>query len=115
MFSLPTVYHEPKGIPVLEAWANGIPVVQPAHGAFPEMVQRTSGGILVTPEDPHALAEVSALTCNHAVRAGARLAALTHPSPGISAVPLQRISSLCRIVHDARLIDRILRGGFSPG
>lgn len=57
LFSLPTVYHEPKGIPVLESLANGIPVIQPDHGAFPEMVERTQGGLLVTPDSPAALAE----------------------------------------------------------
>ena len=49
--SVPTVYREPKGLFVLEALACGVPVVQPAHGAFPEMIERTGGGILV---EPHA-------------------------------------------------------------
>jgi len=57
LFSVPTTYHEPKGLPVLEAWANGIPVVQPSHGAFPEMIERTNGGVLVSPDDPQQLAE----------------------------------------------------------
>lgn len=57
IFSVPTRYHEPKGIFLLEAWANGLPVVQPAHGAFPELVRSTGGGVLVTPDDPAALAE----------------------------------------------------------
>ena len=47
VFCLPTVYREPKGLPVLEAWANGLPVVLPAHGAFPELVASTGGGLLV--------------------------------------------------------------------
>jgi glycosyltransferase involved in cell wall biosynthesis len=37
--------------------ANGLPVVQPRHGAFPEIIARTGGGVLVTPEEPDALAE----------------------------------------------------------
>jgi glycosyltransferase involved in cell wall biosynthesis len=57
VFSVPTRYHEPKGIFLLEAWANSLPVVQPAHGAFPELVRSTGGGLLVTPDDPAALAE----------------------------------------------------------
>jgi len=32
-------------------------VVQPAHGSFPELIQRGGGGILVTPDNPEALAE----------------------------------------------------------
>ncbi|WP_437190769.1 glycosyltransferase family 4 protein [Planctomicrobium sp. SH527] len=57
VFSMPTEFLEPKGLPVLEAMANGIPVVQPAHGSFPEMLEATGGGILVKPRDPQALAD----------------------------------------------------------
>ncbi|MBM3889491.1 MAG: glycosyltransferase family 4 protein, partial [Verrucomicrobia bacterium] len=57
VFSMPTVHPEPKGLPVLEAMANGVPVVQPDHGAFPELVRATGGGVLVRPNDPQALAD----------------------------------------------------------
>jgi glycosyltransferase involved in cell wall biosynthesis len=56
LLSVPTVYHEPKGLYVLEALANGVPVVEPRHGAFPELVEATGGGLLVPPNDPSALA-----------------------------------------------------------
>ncbi|HOW71883.1 MAG TPA: glycosyltransferase family 4 protein [Phycisphaerae bacterium] len=56
-FCVPAVYREPKGIYVLEALAEGVPVVLPRHGAFPELVERTGGGVLVEPNDPHAVAE----------------------------------------------------------
>lgn len=56
VFSVPTVYREPKGIYVLEALANGVPVVQPRHGAFPELIEATGGGLHVEPNDPEALA-----------------------------------------------------------
>ncbi len=56
LFCLPTAYRDPKGLPVLEAWANGLPVVLPAHGAFPELVASTGGGLLVAPGDSAALA-----------------------------------------------------------
>lgn len=56
VLSVPTVYREPKGLYVIEALANGTPVVQPDHGAFPELLARTGGGELVAPEDPAALA-----------------------------------------------------------
>jgi glycosyltransferase involved in cell wall biosynthesis len=52
VFALPTVYEEPKGLPVLEAWANGVPVVLPEHGCFPELIADTSGGVLVPPNNP---------------------------------------------------------------
>ena len=56
VFSMPSVYADPKGLSVLEALANGIPVVQPDHGAFPELVAATGGGVLVKPDSPKALA-----------------------------------------------------------
>jgi glycosyltransferase involved in cell wall biosynthesis len=36
--------------------ALGIPVVQPRRGAFPEIIEKTGGGVLVDPGDPDALA-----------------------------------------------------------
>jgi glycosyltransferase involved in cell wall biosynthesis len=56
VLSVPTTYREPKGLYVLEALANGVPVVQPRHGSFPELLEATGGGMLVEPENPHALA-----------------------------------------------------------
>lgn len=56
VLSVPTTYREPKGLYVLEAWASGVPVVQPAHGAFPELLEATGGGVLVEPNHPDALA-----------------------------------------------------------
>ena len=57
VLSTPTVYADPKGIFVLEAMAAGVPFVQPRHGSFTEIAQRTGGGILVEPEDPESLAQ----------------------------------------------------------
>ena len=63
VLSVPAVYDEPKGLPLLEAMAHGVPVVQPRRGAFVEIVERTGGGILVAPDDPVALADgLEALT-----------------------------------------------------
>ena len=46
VLSVPSPYHEPKGLYLLEAMACGVPVVQPDHGAFPELIAKTGGGIL---------------------------------------------------------------------
>jgi glycosyltransferase involved in cell wall biosynthesis len=46
---LPSLIRESKGLPVLEAWACGVPVVLPDHGAFSEMVADTGGGLLYDP------------------------------------------------------------------
>lgn len=54
---VPSVYREPKGLFVLEAWANGVPVVLPSHGCFTELVEDTCAGTLVKPGDTAALAK----------------------------------------------------------
>ena len=56
VFSVPTAYPESKGIYILEAMARGVPVVQPAHGSFPELIALTGGGVLTPPGDAQALA-----------------------------------------------------------
>jgi glycosyltransferase involved in cell wall biosynthesis len=55
VLSVPSEYHEPKGIYLLEAMAVGTPVVQPAHGAFPEVIAKTGGGVLFDPAAPRGL------------------------------------------------------------
>ena len=57
VFSMPTIYHEAKGLPVLEALERGVPVIQPRHGSFPELVEQTAGGVLVEPGNAGALAD----------------------------------------------------------
>ena len=57
VFSVPATYGEPKGIFLFEAMATGVPVVQPNHGAFPEVLRKTGGGVLVEPDNPDALAD----------------------------------------------------------
>lgn len=56
VLSVPTEYHEAKGLYVLEALAAGVPVVQPAHGAFPELIEATGGGLLHAPGNASELA-----------------------------------------------------------
>ncbi len=57
VLSVPAPYEEPKGTFLLEAMAAGVPVVQPRRGAFPEIVERTGGGVIVPPGDADALAD----------------------------------------------------------
>jgi glycosyltransferase involved in cell wall biosynthesis len=42
---------------LIEAMANGVPVVQPRRGAFIEIVEKTGGGLLVEPDNPDSLAD----------------------------------------------------------
>jgi glycosyltransferase involved in cell wall biosynthesis len=57
VFSVPATYGEAFGLYVAEAQACGVPVVQPRHGAFPEVLAVTQGGIMVAPDDTQALAQ----------------------------------------------------------
>ena len=57
VLSVPTVYEEPKGMFLLEAMASGVPVVQPRRGAFPEIVAKTGGGLIVDTDNLDALGE----------------------------------------------------------
>jgi glycosyltransferase involved in cell wall biosynthesis len=60
VFSVPTAYPEAKGVYLMEALARGVPVVQPAHGSFPELLRMTGGGVLVPPGDSLTLANALA-------------------------------------------------------
>ncbi len=57
VLSVPTRYDEAFGLYVAEAMAVGTPVVQPEHGAFPEIIAATSGGATFSPNTPEALAD----------------------------------------------------------
>jgi glycosyltransferase involved in cell wall biosynthesis len=49
VLSVPSEYIEPKGLFLLEAMANGTPAVQPRTGTYPEIMEKTKGGVLVEP------------------------------------------------------------------
>lgn len=56
VLSVPAHYGEAFGLYLLEAMAAGVPFVQPATAAFPEIVAESGGGILCAADDVDALA-----------------------------------------------------------
>lgn len=57
VFSVPAHYGEAFGLYLLESMAAGIPVVQPATGAFPEILGDTGAGLISKAGDAADLAE----------------------------------------------------------
>ena len=55
--SVPVRNGEAFGIYLLECMVSGVPVVQPALGAFPEIVNLTEGGVIYDSNTPETLAE----------------------------------------------------------
>jgi glycosyltransferase involved in cell wall biosynthesis len=50
VMSVPVRKIDGYGLYILEANAAGVPVVQPATGAFPEILEKTGGGIIYAPD-----------------------------------------------------------------
>ena len=65
VLSTPAPHGEAFGIQLIDAMAQGVPVVQPNVGAYPEIIQATGGGVLYDQEDPHGLADaLRSLLCD---------------------------------------------------
>jgi glycosyltransferase involved in cell wall biosynthesis len=70
VFCTPAMYGEAFGLYVIEALAAGVPVVQPRHAAFPEIIEKTGGGLIAQP-NAVALAEAVEELLLHPTRARA--------------------------------------------
>jgi glycosyltransferase involved in cell wall biosynthesis len=61
VFCTPALYGEAFGLYVIEALAAGVPVVQPRHGGFPEIIEHTGGGLIAEPTAPALAAGIESL------------------------------------------------------
>lgn len=57
LLCVPTEYHEPKGLFVLEAGLVGVPVLLPRHGVFPELAEKLKHGMLYDPTSKTGLSD----------------------------------------------------------
>ncbi|MEI6674999.1 MAG: glycosyltransferase family 4 protein [Verrucomicrobiota bacterium] len=105
LFSVPVTYPEAFGLYVIEAMAAGVPVVQPATAAFPEIVARAGVGVLVSPGGAARL-EDSRLGCQeqHASRLLiGRLSRAMPPSHGLMPPARNEVSAPPACVDPATL------------
>ncbi|WP_347840250.1 glycosyltransferase family 4 protein [uncultured Draconibacterium sp.] len=65
LVSVPVRVGEAFGMYQLEAMASGVPIVQPALGAFPEVVDVSGGGVVYDPNSPEQLSEAWAGLLNN--------------------------------------------------
>ncbi len=57
LLSVPVLNGEAFGLYQIESLACGVPIVQPALGAFPEVIETSRGGVTYTPNTPEALSQ----------------------------------------------------------
>lgn len=65
MVSVPVRIGEAFGMYLLESMASGVPVVQPALGAFPEIAEISGGGVNYSPNTPENLSQAWAELLNN--------------------------------------------------
>ena len=69
IFVFPSVWHEPFGIPTIEAMASGVPVIATKSGGITETIRNGETGLLVERGDAKALAEaIVSLLLNNEMR-----------------------------------------------
>lgn len=61
VFSVPALYGEGFGLYLIESMAAGVPVVQPRHAAFPELIEATGGGVIAEANAAALAAAIEAL------------------------------------------------------
>jgi glycosyltransferase involved in cell wall biosynthesis len=103
VFSTPALYGEAFGLYVIEAFASGVPVVQPRHAAFPELIEASGGGVIAELNVESLAQSIEQLLLNpaqaRALGAAGRTAALERFSSGHMA---QGIASILKEVVEPK-------------
>ena len=105
---VPSPYADPKGLYILESMAVGTPVASPAHGAFPELIEATGGGVLYPRPDPRDVAaQLAELARNpsHARELGARGAEAVRRQYSIEHSASHALQTYARIISEATKVS----------
>jgi len=109
VFSVPATYGEAFGLYLIEAMAAGVPVVQPRHASFPELIERSGAGVLCAPDDANSLAEAIDQVLGNpaemsAMSEAGRAAAATHFNTERMA---REFSDTCELVSELRTSKKL--------
>jgi glycosyltransferase involved in cell wall biosynthesis len=108
VFSVPAMYGEAFGLYLLEAWASGVPVVQPPAAAFPELIEATGGGLIAAsarPEDLAAGIEELLLAPGMAAEMGAKGRQIVQERFSSKAMSAEMVAAFQSVIQSARSQD----------
>lgn len=96
---VPSLWHEPLGSVVIEAFCHGVPVIVSNRGGLPEMMSGETAGFVFDPDEPGALARLLGLL----IREPGLLAPLRPTALGLS----RRFSVERQVEAYAALLDEV--------
>jgi glycosyltransferase involved in cell wall biosynthesis len=102
VLSVPVPNGEAFGTYLLEAMAAGVPVVQPNEGSFPELIEKTYGGITYSPNLPSQLADALKSLLLHPERArriGQQGKAAVHKDFSIKNMAMRTIEVYRKVIN----------------
>ena len=112
VLSVPARYHESFGLYLLEAMAAGVPVVQPRHAAFPEILEAAGGGLLCDPDSAASLADTltTVLTDDKLAATLGKEARISVTTRFTAELMAERVAQICEKLaapHAARTANNI--------